>query len=63
MEFRAFQDDELTKMEENGLKFASSLDLHEPAQFSRDPKAAAILWKVREGSIRSWHRLELRERV
>ena len=49
MEFRAFQDDELTKMEENGLKFASSLDLHEPAQFSRDPKAAAILWKVREG--------------
>ena len=49
VEFRASQDDELTKMEGDGLKFASSLDLHEPAQFSRDPKAAAIFWKVREG--------------
>ena len=49
VEFRASQDDELTRMEADGLKFASSLALHEPAQFSRDPKAAAILWKVREG--------------
>jgi len=49
VEFRASQDDELARMEEAGLKFASSLDLHEPAEFSRDAKAAAILWKVREG--------------
>jgi D-lactate dehydrogenase len=49
VEFRASQDDELTKMEEDGLKFAASLGLHEAAQFSRDTKAAAILWKVREG--------------
>jgi D-lactate dehydrogenase len=49
VEFRASETEELTKMEESGIQFASSLDLHEPAQFSRDPKAAAILWKVREG--------------
>jgi D-lactate dehydrogenase len=49
VEFRASESDELTKMEEAGLKFASTLNLHDPAQFSRDPKAAAILWKVREG--------------
>jgi D-lactate dehydrogenase len=49
VEFRASKTDELTKMEDDGLKFASSLDLHDAAQFSRDPKAAAILWKVREG--------------
>jgi D-lactate dehydrogenase len=49
VEFRASQEDELRKMEEDGLNFASSLGLHEPAQFSRDPKAAGILWKVREG--------------
>ena len=49
VEFRASQTDELTKMEQDGIKFASSLDLHDPAQFSRDPKAAGILWKVREG--------------
>jgi D-lactate dehydrogenase len=49
VEFRASHDEELTKMEEDGLNFASSLDLHEPAEFSRNPKAAAILWKVREG--------------
>src|SRR5580692_6591413 len=49
VEFRASETDELTKMEEDGLRFAASLNLHEPAQFSRDPKAAAILWKVREG--------------
>jgi D-lactate dehydrogenase len=49
VEFRASQSDELAKMEEAGLKFASSLNLHDAAQFSRDPKAAAILWKVREG--------------
>jgi D-lactate dehydrogenase len=49
VEFRASQDDKLMKMEENGLNYASSLGLHEPAQFSRDPKAAGILWKVREG--------------
>jgi FAD/FMN-containing dehydrogenase len=36
-------------MEQGGLRFSSSLDHHEPAAFSRDPKAAAILWKVREG--------------
>lgn len=54
VEFRASQTHELTKMEEDGIKFASSLDLHDSAQFSRDPKAAAILWKVREGSIQSW---------
>src|SRR5580698_8930798 len=49
VEFRASQTDELAKMEQDGIKFASSLDLHDPAQFSRDPKAAGILWKVREG--------------
>jgi D-lactate dehydrogenase len=49
VEFRAAGVDELSQMEEEGLKFASSLKLHEPAQFSRDTKAAAILWKVREG--------------
>ena len=49
VEFRASESNELAKMEGDGFKFASSLDLHEPAQFSRDPKAAAILWKVREG--------------
>lgn len=49
VEFRASDSDELSKMEEGGLKFSLSLDLHEPASFSRDPKAAAILWKVREG--------------
>ena len=49
VEFRASQDDKLMKMEEDGLNYASSLGLHEPAQFSRDPKAAGILWKVREG--------------
>src|SRR6201996_2986021 len=49
VEFRASEIDELTKMEDAGAKFASSLDLHEPAQFSRDPIAAAILWRVREG--------------
>jgi D-lactate dehydrogenase len=49
VEFRASSPDELTQMEEEGLKFASTLDLHEPASFSRDPKAAAVLWKVREG--------------
>ena len=49
VEFRASQSEELAKMEEYGLRFASTLDLHDPANFSRDPKAAAILWKVREG--------------
>ena len=49
VEFRASTSDELTKMEAEGLTFASSLKLHESASFSRDPKAAAILWKVREG--------------
>lgn len=49
VEFRAARPDELSQMEEEGLQFASSLKLHEPAQFSRDPEAAAILWKVREG--------------
>jgi len=49
VEFRATTTEELSQMEDEGLKFTSSLKLHEPAQFSRDPKAAAILWKVREG--------------
>jgi D-lactate dehydrogenase len=49
VEFRASAADELAQMETEGLKFASSLNLHEPAAFSRDPKAAAVLWKVREG--------------
>jgi D-lactate dehydrogenase len=49
VEFRASTSDELTKMEAEGLTFASSLKLHESASFSREPKAAAILWKVREG--------------
>jgi D-lactate dehydrogenase len=49
VEFRASACDELATMETEGLKLASTLDLHDPAAFSRDPKAAAILWKVREG--------------
>lgn len=49
VEFRASTVDELTKMEKEGLQFAKILDLHDPPVFSRDPKAAAILWKVREG--------------
>src|SRR6202167_3223872 len=49
VEFRASEPEELSRMEEEGLKLSSSLVLHEPASFSRDPQAAAILWKVREG--------------
>jgi D-lactate dehydrogenase len=49
VEFRASALDELAQMEEKGLKFAATLDLHDPPSFSQDPKAAAILWKVREG--------------
>lgn len=49
VEFRASTLDELARMEQGGLKFALTVDLHDPASFSRDPKAAAILWKVREG--------------
>jgi D-lactate dehydrogenase len=49
VEFRASEPEELSRMEEEGLKLSSSLALHEPASFSRDPQAAAILWKVREG--------------
>ena len=46
VEFRASTLDELAQMEQEGLKFTSTVDLHEPAVFSRDPKAAAVLWKV-----------------
>jgi D-lactate dehydrogenase len=49
VEFRATTPEELSKMEEEGRKLSLSLELHEPASFSRDPQAAAILWKVREG--------------
>src|SRR5580700_4427570 len=49
VEFRSSTSEELTEMEAEGLTFASSLKLHESASFSRDPKVAAILWKVREG--------------
>ncbi len=49
VEFRASTPEELSQMEEEGRKLSSSLELHEPASFSRDPQAAAILWKVREG--------------
>jgi len=49
VEFRASAPDELATMEKEGLKLTSTLNLHDPAAFSRDPQAAAILWKVREG--------------
>jgi D-lactate dehydrogenase len=49
VEFRASAPDELAAMEIEGLKLASTFALHEPAAFSRNPKTAAILWKVREG--------------
>jgi D-lactate dehydrogenase len=49
VEFRGSTEAELADMERTGHQLINTLQLQEAASFTRDAKAAALYWKVRDG--------------